>query len=49
MKDLATTLLGLFIFGDVLFDTVNLLGIGMGLSGGIAYATISRCHSKESV
>ena len=49
MKDLATTFLGLFIFGDVLFDAVNLLGIGLGLLGGIAYSAISYRRSKQNV
>jgi len=41
MKDLATTFIGLFIFGDVLFNVANLLGVGLGLSGGVAYSAIS--------
>ena len=41
MKDIVTTCLGLFIFGDVVFNAVNLLGVGLGLSGGIGYSALS--------
>lgn len=47
MKDLITTCLGLFIFGDVLFNAANLLGVGLGLSGGIAYSAISYIKGKQ--
>ena len=41
MKDIATTTLGLFLFKDVVFGAINLVGVGLGLSGGIAYSAIS--------
>ena len=40
MKDILTTGLGMFVFGDVIFDIKNFLGVCTGLSGGIAYAML---------
>ena len=40
MKDILTTGLGMFVFGDVIFDIKNFLGVCIGLSGGIAYAML---------
>ena len=48
MKDLVTTCLGLFIFGDVLFNAANLMGVGLGLSGGVAYSAISYRQRKAT-
>ncbi|KAK9843519.1 hypothetical protein WJX81_006926 [Elliptochloris bilobata] len=41
MKDILTTGLGLFLFGDVKFDTRNVTGVCIGLLGGIAYSLSS--------
>ena len=38
MKDILTTGLGLFLFGDVVFNSRNLFGVGVGLGGGVAYS-----------
>ena len=38
LKDILTTSLGLFIFGDVTLSKFNLLGLAVGLCGGIGYA-----------
>ena len=38
MKDILTTGLGMFIFGDVQFAVKNVLGVAIGLAGGIFYA-----------
>eukprot|EP00899_Mesostigma_viride_P009611 jgi/Mesvir1/18651/Mv17153-RA.1 len=39
LKDFLTTAIGLFIFGDVVFDFWNITGIMIGLIGGATYAT----------
>ena len=41
MKDILTTGLGLFLFGDVLFNARNLTGVALGLGGGIAYSLLA--------
>lgn len=41
IKDILTTFVGFFIFGDVIFNIMNLLGVGLGLTGGIAYSVMS--------
>lgn len=41
MKDILTTGLGLFLFGDVKFDARNVTGVCIGLLGGIAYSLSS--------
>ena len=41
MKDILTTGLGMFIFGDVEFEPKNVIGVGIGLTGGIMYAYFS--------
>lgn len=41
MKDILTTGLGLFLFGDVLFNSRNLAGVALGLGGGIAYSLLA--------
>ena len=41
VKDIATTSLGLFVFKDVILNAINLFGVGLGLSGGVAYSAIS--------
>lgn len=40
MKDIVTTALGMFMFGDVQFELKNILGVGLGLAGGITYSYI---------
>lgn len=49
MKDILTTGLGLFLFGDVVFNARNLLGVAVGLGGGVAYslqAALARAPGK---
>jgi hypothetical protein len=41
MKDILTTGLGLFLFGDVKFDARNVTGVCIGLLGGIVYSLSS--------
>ncbi|KAK9817301.1 hypothetical protein WJX72_012400 [[Myrmecia] bisecta] len=41
MKDIITTGLGMFLFGDVVFNMKNLLGVCIGLAGGIVYSLLS--------
>ncbi len=41
MKDILTTGLGLFLFGDVMFSAKNIIGVVTGLAGGILYSTVS--------
>lgn len=46
MKDILTTGLGMFLFGDVRFEAKNVAGVCVGLLGGIAYALISYRESR---
>ena len=40
MKDILTTGLGMFMFGDVHLEVKNALGVAIGLAGGIGYSYI---------
>lgn len=46
MKDILTTGLGMFLFGDVKFEAKNVAGVCVGLLGGIAYSLISYRDSR---
>jgi len=41
MKDLATTGLGMVMFGDVSFNGKNILGVSVGMSGAMLYSFLS--------
>ncbi|KAK9826068.1 hypothetical protein WJX74_009891 [Apatococcus lobatus] len=41
MKDVLTTGLGLFLFGDVRFSAKNIIGVAAGLIGGMLYSAVS--------
>jgi hypothetical protein len=41
LKDIVTTSLGFFIFGDVSFHFANLAGVCLGLIGGMLYSGLS--------
>lgn len=47
MKDILTTGLGMFIFGDVKFNAKNLVGVAIGLMGGILYSYFSYKDSQQ--
>lgn len=47
MKDILTTGLGMFIFGDVKFSAKNLVGVAIGLMGGILYSYFSYRDSQQ--
>lgn len=47
MKDILTTGLGMFIFGDVRFEPRNVVGVVIGLSGGIFYSYFSYRDSQQ--
>lgn len=47
MKDILTTGLGMFIFGDVKFSAKNLVGVLVGLMGGTLYSIFSYRDSKQ--
>ena len=47
MKDILTTGLGMFIFGDVKFSTKNLAGVLIGLLGGTLYSVFSYRDSQQ--
>ena len=47
MKDILTTGLGMFIFGDVTFEPKNVIGVSVGLTGGILYAYFSYRDSQQ--
>ena len=49
MKDILTTGLGMFIFGDVEFEPKNVIGVGIGLTGGIMYAYFSYRDAQKKV
>lgn len=49
MKDILTTGLGMFIFGDVKFEMKNVIGVSVGLTGGILYAYFSYRDSQQKV
>ena len=48
MKDIVTTALGMFMFGDVLLEVKNLIGVLVGLAGGMLYAWIQYRGSSLS-
>lgn len=48
MKDILTTGLGLFLFGDVKFDARNVTGVCIGLLGGIAYSLSSYFERQKA-
>ena len=41
MKDLATTGLGMVMFGDVNFNAKNILGVTVGMAGAMLYSFLS--------
>ena len=47
MKDILTTGLGMFIFGDVKFSAKNLVGVAVGLMGGTLYSIFSYRASQQ--
>ena len=47
MKDILTTGLGMFMFGDVMLEVKNLLGVLVGLVGGIAYGALQFHASQD--
>ncbi len=47
MKDILTTGLGMFIFGDVRFEPRNVVGVVIGLGGGILYSYFSYQDSQQ--
>ena len=47
MKDILTTALGMFMFGDVLLESKNLVGVLIGLAGGIVYAWLQYRSSQQ--
>lgn len=47
MKDILTTGLGMFIFGDVKFEPKNVMGVVIGLIGGILYSYFSYLDSQQ--
>ncbi len=47
MKDILTTGLGMFIFGDVRFEPKNVMGVVIGLIGGILYSYFSYLDSQQ--
>ena len=47
MKDILTTGLGMFIFGDVTFEPKNVIGVSVGLTGGLLYAYFSYRDSQQ--
>ena len=47
MKDILTTGLGMFIFGDVKFEPRNVVGVVIGLAGGIFYSYFSYQDSQQ--
>ena len=47
MKDILTTALGMFMFGDVMLEVKNLMGVLVGLVGGITYGAL-QYHASQS-
>ena len=47
MKDILTTALGMFMFGDVLLEAKNLVGVLIGLAGGVVYACLQYQASQQ--
>ena len=47
MKDILTTALGMFMFGDVMLEVKNLLGVLVGLVGGITYGAL-QYHASQT-
>ena len=47
MKDILTTALGMFMFGDVMLEFKNLMGVVVGLVGGITYGALQYHSSQE--
>ena len=41
MKDLATTGLGMVMFGDVHFNAKNVFGVSVGMAGAMLYSFLS--------
>eukprot|EP00241_Pyramimonas_parkeae_P004814 CAMPEP_0114241372 /NCGR_PEP_ID=MMETSP0058-20121206/9597_1 /TAXON_ID=36894 /ORGANISM="Pyramimonas parkeae, CCMP726" /LENGTH=363 /DNA_ID=CAMNT_0001353893 /DNA_START=528 /DNA_END=1619 /DNA_ORIENTATION=- len=48
IKDIATTSLGMLLFGDVIINVVNIIGLGIGLLGGMVYAAVSYYNSVRA-
>ena len=48
VKDIATTALGLVLFGDVLVSGRNLAALGVGLMGGVCYAAVGYAESTRA-
>ncbi|KAK3243877.1 hypothetical protein CYMTET_46492 [Cymbomonas tetramitiformis] len=48
IKDIATTGLGMFLFGDVVYTSQNMLGLSVGLGGGMLYSAISYVNSVRA-
>ena len=47
LKDLLMTGLGMFLFGDVIFNSVNITGLGIGLGGGVWYSYVGYRNAQE--
>ena len=47
MKDILTTALGMFMFGDVMLEVKNLMGVLVGLVGGVTYGALQYHASQE--
>eukprot|EP00743_Colponemidia_sp_Colp-15_P006395 GILK01006884.1.p1 GENE.GILK01006884.1~~GILK01006884.1.p1 ORF type:complete len:327 (+),score=37.19 GILK01006884.1:52-1032(+) len=47
LKNILTTVVGLFLFGDVVFDTMNLLGLAIGTFASIWYSHIRYQESQR--
>lgn len=48
MKDILTTALGMLLFGDVKYSTLNVGGIAVGLVGSITYSAVSYAESTAA-
>ena len=48
VKDIATTTLGLVLFGDVVLSGRNLAALSVGLMGGISYAAVGYMESTRA-
>jgi solute carrier family 35 protein len=47
LKDLLMTSLGMVLFGDVIYNPVNIMGLCVGLGGGMWYSYIGYRKSLE--
>ena len=47
LKDFIMTGLGMFLFGDVIFNSVNISGLCIGLAGGLWYSYVGYRASLE--